>query len=273
MRIRRYDTALALAVALVAAFATATRAEQWKVVDDDWCSGKCEVREITLQPRDELRIRSVNGSIEVESWDRDEIRIRARVKLSHVSSKEAQELFDQIEIDTDDVVRARGPKRHGSFLGIFGWSSKGWSVSYRVTLPRRTALDVATVNGGIEVTDVGGAIDFNTTNGSVKIFDASGDVTGGTTNGGVHLSLSSRDWDGHTVDLHTTNGGIKVDLPRDFSARLDLATTNGGIKVEYPVTIETQRRNRLKGTIGDGEGVVVRARTTNGGVSLRRGDA
>jgi hypothetical protein len=39
------------------------------------------------------------------------------------------------------------------------------------------------------------------------------------------------------------------------------------------VRVESKRRNRLRGTIGDGDGAHVKARTTNGGVSLRRSDA
>jgi hypothetical protein len=272
---RKLIAAIALVSGLAATFASSPRADQWQVVDDDWCHGsKCEVREITLEPRETLRVRSTNGSIDVESWDRDEIRILARVKLSRVSSSEARELFEDIEIDTDDVIRADGPKRRGGgFLGLFG-GSRGWSVSYRITVPRSQAIDVHTVNGEIEVADVAGAIEFNTTNGSVKLSGVGGDVSGGTTNGGIKVSLDPRDWHGEEVDLHTTNGGIKVDLPRSFSGRVDVATTNGGISVDHPVTIQSKRRNRLKGTIGDGDdNVLLRARTTNGGVDLRRADA
>lgn len=270
MRKRRLTTATALAALLVAAWTAAAAAQEWKVVDDDWCHGsRCEVRELTLDPRDELAVKTVNGNIEVESWDRNEIRIRARVKVSRGSDADA--LFDEIEIETGDVIRARGPKRRGGFLGFFG--SRNWSVSYRVMVPRETALAVHTTNGDIEVSRVMGDIEFDTTNGGVKLLDVGGDVEGGTTNGGIRVGLHAREWDGEEIDLHTTNGGIKVDLPDDFSGRIDVATTNGGIDVDYPVTIESKHRNRLKGTIGEGDGAYVKARTTNGGVSLRRADA
>lgn len=269
---RRLIVMIALVAMAAATFASAPRAGDWKVVDDDWCSGsRCEVREITLDPRDELRVRTTNGNIEVESWDRNEIQVRARIKVSRMSSGDAEDLFERIEIESDDVIRATGPKRREGFLGLFG--GRSWSVSYRIMLPRDQAVDVHTVNGNIEVNDVAGAIEFATTNGGVKLHDCGGNVSGGTTNGGIRVSLDPRDWRGDEVDLHTTNGGIKVDLPESFSGHVDVATTNGGISVDHPVRIESKRRNRLRGTIGDEDSnVVIKARTTNGGVDLRRYD-
>jgi DUF4097 and DUF4098 domain-containing protein YvlB len=196
--------------------------------------------------------------------------VLAKISLSRMNRGDAEDLLDEIEIETGDVIRARGPRRKGGFLGLFG--GKNWSVSYRLEVPEETELDVHTTNGGIEVWDVAGAIDFGTTNGGIKLHDVGGDVTGGTTNGGIRVGLNPRDWDGEEIDLHTTNGSIKVDLPRDFAGRVDVKTTNGGISVDHPVKIDSKRRNRLKGTIGGGGSAVLRARTTNGGVSLRRAD-
>ncbi len=265
---------LAVLAAVTVLAAVPAPAQDWTVVDDDWCkrsgSKLCEIREITIDGRDDIAVRSINGSIEVEVWDRDEIRVRARIQVSGGKSS-AREIMEDIEILTGDEIRATGPKRgKGGFLGMF--KGRGWSVSYRLMVPRDMAVDVKTTNGSIEVSGVNGDIRFDTTNGGVKLHNMGGDIDGGTTNGGVLVSLSP-DWDGSEVRLHSTNGGIKVDLPHDFSARLDLATTNGGIRVEHPVKIDSKKRNRLKGTIGDGGSVLLKARTTNGGVTLRRADA
>lgn len=271
MNLRRVVVALAVLLALTTVLPAAW-AQTWKVIEDDWCGGsRCEVREITLDPRDEVRVQSVNGGIEVESWDRDEIKVLAKVSVSRMSRGDAEELFEEIEIETDDVIRATGPRKHGGFLGMF--KGRGWSVSYRVWVPADTDLDLHTTNGGIEVSDVAGSVETKTTNGSIKLYDVGGDVISGTTNGGIRVELAADDWKGKRIDLHTTNGGIKVYLPDDFAGRVDVATTNGGISVDHPVTIDSKRRNRLKGEIGGGGSAVLKARTTNGGVSLRRADA
>jgi DUF4097 and DUF4098 domain-containing protein YvlB len=271
MNHRRVVTALAALLALVTVL-PAARAQTWKVIESDWCRGsRCEVREITLEPRDDVAVRSVNGGIDVESWDRNEIKVLAKVSISRMSRSDAEELLDEIEIETDGVIKATGPRKRGGFLGMF--KGRGWSVSYRLMVPADTDLDLHTTNGGIEVSDVAGAVDTKTTNGSIKLYDVGGDVFGGTTNGGIRVELDADDWKGERIDLRTTNGGIKVYLPDDFSGRVDVATTNGGISVDQPVTINSKKRNRLKGEIGDGGRAVLKARTTNGGVSLRRADA
>jgi hypothetical protein len=184
MRKQRWVLALA---ALALMLASPVLGQDWKVVeDDDWCRGsRCEVREIRLDPRDEVRVKTVNGSIEVEAWDRDEIKVLAKISVSRMNRGDAEELLEEIEIETDDVIRARGPRKKGGFLGLFG--GKNWSVSYRVMVPAETGLDVHTTNGAIEVWDVAGAIDFGTTNGGIKLHNVGGDVTGGTTNGGIRV--------------------------------------------------------------------------------------
>jgi DUF4097 and DUF4098 domain-containing protein YvlB len=258
---------LGVTIALIVIGQSIAHAESWQKVDDDgWCkgTGRCEVREITLPAWEDVAVRTVNGSIEVEKWDRDEIRVRAKIT---VKGSDREETMDAIDIETEGhTIRADGPRRHGGFLGLFG--GREWSVSYRLMVPAGTDVDVHTTNGEIEVTRVGGAVDFGTVNGGVKLIEVGGDVHGGTTNGSVRVSLVAEGWDGEEVDVHTTNGGVRIELPEDFSARLDLATTNGGISVEHPVTVERQKRNRLSGTIGDGGDTVVRARTTNGGVHI-----
>jgi len=272
---RTFKISLALAALIVAMLtallAVPAKGETWKTVDgDDWCDTDgdtrlCEVREVTLAGRDDLSVTSVNGSIRVEAWDGDEIRVLARIQ---VKGDDAEETMGKVEILTDGGdIHATGPKKKG-------WSrfsgDRSWRVSYRVMVPADIELDVKTTNGGIEISGVNGDIEFKTTNGGVKVIDAGGDVEGSTTNGGVYVGLAPEDWDGDMVDLQTTNGGIEVELPEEINARIEARTTNGGVRVAHPVTIENSSRTRLNGTIGDGGKVLLRARTTNGGVSFTR---
>lgn len=263
-------------VALLAALlAIPAKGETWKThKDHEWCNTKgsiryCEVREITLGERDDLSVSAVNGSISVEAWDGDGIHVLARVQ---VKGGDAEETAGQVEILTDGgEIRATGPRKDG-WSRLFG-GERAWQVSYRIQVPRDIELDVRTINGGIAVNGVDGDIAFRTTNGGVKVRDAGGDVEGSTTNGGVFVGLGPKDWGGSSVNLETTNGGIEVELPDGIDARVEARTTNGGVRVAQPVTIESQSRNRLKGTIGDGGKALLRAKTTNGGVKFTRASA
>ena len=268
----------ALMVAMLTALlAVPAKGQSWQTHDDhDWCDTKgstryCEVREVTLAGRDDLSLTAVNGSITVEAWEGDEIRVLARIQ---VKGDDAEEVAGDVKIHTEDgEVYASGPRKNNKgWSKMFGGGDRAWRVSYRVMVPNEIELAVKTTNGSIAITGVDGDIEFNTTNGGVKVYDAGGDVEGSTTNGGVYVGLDPGDWDGDSVDLHTTNGGIELELPREIDARIEARTTNGGVRVAHPVTIEKSSRTRLNGTIGDGSKALLRCRTTNGGVSFTRAD-
>ena len=87
-------------------------------------------------------------------------------------------------------------------------------------MPRNSNLDLTTLNGGIRITDVSGDISFRATNGGVSLDGLSGDVSGSTTNGGLNVELTGDEWDGAGMDVRTTNGGVKINVPDGYSARL-----------------------------------------------------
>jgi DUF4097 and DUF4098 domain-containing protein YvlB len=103
----------------------------------------------------------------------------------------------------------------------------------------------------------------------VHLTEVGGDVTGRTTNGGLHIELAGTRWSGEGLDVETTNGGITLLVPEDFSARLETGTVNGGIDIDFPVMVQGRVGRRLATTLGDG-GPTVRAVTTNGGVKVQR---
>lgn len=224
----------------------------------------CEIREQTIASSGKLVVdASPNGGVRVSGWDRDDVLVRAAVRAWGDDEDEARELASQIEIQTDDSrIRAEGPGQ--------SWNRMGWTVSYEIFVPSATDLDLETVNGGIVLTDVDGEIDFDTTNGGVNLDGVAGDVRGRTTNGGIDVRLTGDAWQGDGLDLATTNGGVRLHVPEDYSARLEARTTNGGINTEFPVSVEGRlSRRNLSATLGEG-GALVSVRTTNGGVHIMR---
>ena len=105
----------------------------------------------------------------------------------------------------------------------------------------------------------------------MRLYDVSGDIRGRATNGGIDVELSGDSWKGPGLDVQTTNGGIRLLVPSNFSAELDARATNGGITVDFPITVSgvLNSRRELRATIGSG-GPPLRARTTNGGVRISR---
>lgn len=241
----------------------------WTIVEnDDWCddegghrSDLCEVREITLPGRDVISVDAGrHGGIQVDAWDRDEIRIRAKITLHDVRGDEGAEMASAIEIDTEERIVATGPTGR----------DRNWSVSFRLLVPAKSDLALEAQNGGIGIAGVEGLLEFSTQNGGITLTDVAGDVRGRTTNGGIEVDLEGASWQGEGLDLETTNGGIDLSVPDGYSARLQMATVNGGVHSDFVDDDERGRPGRPKriaATLGDG-GALLRLVTTNGGIHV-----
>ena len=245
------------------------------LVDDDWCDRDgwgnqdleryCEVREITL-PADRKNIDvdgMQNGGVSVEGWDRDEILVRARVTAGARTEDLARDLAEEVTIETDRTIYADLPE-NGS-----GRNKRWTSVSYRIYAPRNSNVSLETHNGGVRIENIDGDVEFDVLNGGVKLVDLAGNVEGSTTNGGVEVELTGSEWDGEGMDVTTTNGGVKLYIPDNYSAQLETGTVNGKLEFDFPVTIKGRLDRKISTTLGDG-GKTIRVRTTNGGVKVKR---
>ncbi|MBC7924872.1 MAG: DUF4097 family beta strand repeat protein [Bryobacteraceae bacterium] len=233
-----------------------------------WNDGKreqsCEIREYPGAASSRLTIDgSQNGGVEVKGWDRSDTLVRAKVQTWAPTAAEAKALASQINVQAAGAaIRADAPR--------FG-EERGWSVSYEVFVPHNTGLDLKTHNGGVSIRDVRGDIKFDAVNGGVHLARVAGNVTGQTKNGGLSVELAGNRWEGTGMDVSTTNGGVKMTLPENYSARLESSTRNGGFNIDYPVTVTgTLRINKeIAANLGAG-GALVRLTTVNGGVSIRK---
>ena len=224
--------------------------------DDNWC----ERRETTIPVRSVLRVNGGdNGGVEVVGWDRNEIRVVALIRTQGDNEDDAKDLAKEIRINTDGTIRAEGPssRRH-----------RGWSVSYVISAPRRLDVDLRTENGGVTLEDLSGHLAFSAVNGGIHLSNVQGDVRGETENGGLHIELTGSSWTGEGLDVRTTNGGVHLNVPRDYNADLETGTVNGGMYVGFPVQVQGRIGRTLNTKLGRG-GPPIRATTTNGGVEIR----
>jgi hypothetical protein len=221
----------------------------------------CDVREQTISARSQLRVDGrENGGIEIIGSDRNDILVISRIEAQAGSESDAKAIADQIKLQIGDDIRADGPSTR--------WRSS-WAVSYQILVPRKISLDLTATNGGISIENVDGRLEFETTNGGVTLTGVSGNVRGSTSNGGVDVQLSGEKWSGEGLDVRTTNGGVELAIPSNYSAQLETGTVNGGMDIGFPITVQGRINRRLTTQLGSG-GPLVRVTTTNGGVSIRR---
>ena len=223
----------------------------------------CETRNVTLATTSAINVDGRdNGGITVHGWDKPQIEIVAMIQTQAESQADAQSMAKEILVTAQNGrVRADGPDRNGRH--------ESWSVSYEVWAPRRTELTLVAQNGGISVEGVSSKMDLQTVNGGLSLLDVDGDVRGSTVNGGVTAELHGDRWTGSGLDLTTSNGGVRLIIPTNYSARLETGTVNGGMNIDFPVTLQGSVGRRFSTQLGAG-GATIRAETTNGGVSILR---
>jgi hypothetical protein len=235
----------------------------------DWCNDVrsdrdqyCEIRELTLSPRDGRLAVDVgpNGSITVEGYSGSEVRVTARVVTRSRSAADAESMARDVEIMRNPgELRASGPRTR---------NRESWSVSVRMQVPTGTELDMRTTNGAIRVSGTHAPVSARTTNGSIRVDDVVSSIQAQSTNGTIRAAVSGRAGSLDAMSLRTTNGSIHLALPENASARIAASTTNGGINSDLPIRVQGNiSRRSLNGILGEG-GPEIKLSTTNGGIRI-----
>jgi DUF4097 and DUF4098 domain-containing protein YvlB len=239
---------------------------------DDWCARErynnsdreqfCEVRQYTVPASGTVSVNAApNGGIDVQGEGRGDVLVQAKVTAQAETQARAKQIADSVRISTQPDISADGPSGLGR--------REGWSVSYRLAVPSVASLSLKSTNGGISIRDVDGQIDFRTVNGGVRLVNLAGDVKGRTSNGGVDVDLEGPGWKGEGLNVETSNGGVTLRIPEQYSAHLETSTINGGMNIDFPLTVQGRIDREINANLGAG-GAPIRVTTHNGGVKIAK---
>jgi hypothetical protein len=213
-----------------------------------------------LAANGEFSLENTNGSVHVATWDEARVRIEAVKRAG--SERALEELRVEIEGEGDRVsVRTRHPRPH--------WLGGAGGVESRVSVPRGVRVRVSNVNGRVEVDGVAGALRASTVNGSVDVSGAGGAVEASAVNGSVEVGIARVDPAGRS-EISTTNGSVRLTLPRDANADVAAHTVNGGVGCDFELADASKSRRKVEGRIGSG-GARFELGTVNGSAHIDRG--
>lgn len=258
----------------------------------DWGWGDNKVKEtesfertVSLAATGRVTIETLNGSIDVETWDRAEVEIRATKEARAGDRESARELLAETEIVIDEgrdlEIRVKRPenRRFGNRGSV--------SVNFKLMVPRGASLDAETTNGNIAVADLDGSADVRTTNGAVEVEDLRGSAEITTTNGsirarGIHGHFAGRTTNGsidaeltatalsEDLELKTTNGSVDLTVSPSLAASIVARAQNGRVSSDLDAHEVSKKRGYLELELGGG-GPRIDIRTTNGRVTIRGG--
>jgi DUF4097 and DUF4098 domain-containing protein YvlB len=215
-------------------------------------------RTYPLQPGGTFDLQNVNGPVEVQGWDRNEIEVHA-VK----TAKQRESDLERVSIDVDAkpnsvTVATRYPQDEGVEV----------AVEYTIHVPHGAHVEhLGTVNGTLRIAGVEIIEDVHTVNGNIEVYEGGGSIHAHTTNGNVHIELLHfRDKNGAFAE--TTNGSVIFAVPSDTQAELEARCMNGNFSSEFPLSMETSEKPReIHGLLGKG-GAPIRLHTVNGAIRL-----
>jgi hypothetical protein len=268
---------------------------------------KREEKRFVINGPADLTLRTFDGSIQLRSWDKNEVLVEIERRGPDERSAEAL-VVTATQDGNRIVVEVPQPRERRDVIHLGSWQSP--SVSLIVTAPRKVNVEARTGDGSISADDLAGTVGLHsgdgsiqarridgnlrvrTGDGSIDISDASGRVEADSGDGSIELAgrfeaLDVRTgdgavrldvFDGSTLktdwSVNTGDGSITVRLPRNLDAELDAHTGDGGVRANgLPAAAERstdqEQRDSLRAQIGKG-GRTLRVRSGDGSIDISR---
>src|SRR5688572_18963708 len=217
-----------------------------------------------------VSVSNVNGSIVMEAWERNEVRLEAvkiadtKEALAWVQIKvDSQANTFCVEADYDQFRRERGEK---------GWRNQGrLEVHFRLMVPRGAVLDeIETVNGSVTASNFVGITKISAVNGNVNATNLRGTANLSTVNGEVVADFDRLET-GSRIALNTVNGKVSLVIPSDSNATLKADSLNGDIRTDFGLPVRKGKYvgRDMYGKIGNGD-VQIKLESVNGPLSILR---
>lgn len=254
-----------------------------------------------------LSIKNLSGPVEVRAGSGDRVEVRASIRVQ-VRGNASDVTFDVREKAADDVEICTVYRGRSACDPDNSWDDIRVSISYTVDVPKGLRMRAATGNGDVTIGQVAAEVDVESGNGDVVINESTGHVSASTGNGDVTVNAAggavkvttgngriiastgrgpieattgSGDIDvkmatvpagQNSMSFTTGNGSVRVTLPADFNGELDANTGNGSINSDFELRVQGRlSSSRLRGVIGNGNGPVIKLRSGNGRLELRKG--
>jgi len=163
----RMFTALILA-GLVAAFGFAP--------DTIWAKEKIEdefEKTVSLSRDGQVTLSNISGNIEVKTWNRNEVQIKALKTSKADTREEARENADLVKIEVVEDgnavhIKTKYPQNRSRRRSL------NVSVAYWLNIPDRADADINSVSGDILMTRIGGNAEAVTVSGDVDLSEPLG---------------------------------------------------------------------------------------------------
>jgi DUF4097 and DUF4098 domain-containing protein YvlB len=233
--------------------------------DDNYQFKDAFTRSGAFKPTGEIVFENINGSVEVRTWDKNEILIEGE------KSAKTEEELERIDLKIDlsesrATIKVRLPKRSEGFFSFSG--NIRAAVRFKLTVPTNAVLEkISVVNSSVVIEGVRGPVNATSVNGSVRARGLAGPVNLETVNGAINAHFDAVTAQ-QKLSFNTVNGQIVVSLPKNAGLQLHSSVVNGKVTCDFPIELGSKKPGKnLSGKIGDGR-ASLEAETVNGSVHI-----
>ena len=168
-----------------------------------------------LDPDGRIEIENLKGSIQVQAWDRPEVRIQGSLGKG----------VEKLEIEGDRQalsVRVKYPNRGG--MGFLSGDTSE-PTELRLMVPQRASLEIDSVSADIDVSGVASReLAIDSVSGDVRVVGAPREAEIDTVSGDLRLTINSGE-----VSVESVSGD--VDLRGRLDGEVGLETVSGRIEM------------------------------------------
>ena len=212
-----------------------------------------------------LRLANLNGGVDIEGWDKNEIKITA------IITADDQEDRDRIKIQFHQSSNDVSVETEYEKQLPWGRNDSSRRVDYKVMVPFGASLaEIDLVNGLLVIDKVKGEIKANTVNGAINVQGLADDVELNSVNGSIKATYHQID-NIDDIDLTTVNGSIKLYLPSELSATINAETMHGSIKTAFGLSSNKKvfSGRSLSGSVGRGD-ININLESVNGSIKVMK---
>ncbi len=218
-----------------------------------------------LEPNSILIAKTDVGSITITGADVTDCNGTAEICVKAPTEQEAQEITGKVKVNLIPQGKTMTFKVEKPHLK----HNRSISISYNITVPRQTNLQLESDVGEICISHISGKIEAETDVGKITCEEISGDIDLATDVGEVKVVYCETAPALRNANIETDVGSIDFTAPADLSATVDAKTDVGSIKTELPITVTGTIGKSLQGTIGDGKSKI-NLRTDVGSIKIRQ---
>ena len=213
-------------------------------------------REYKVGEGTKLKIGNVSGTIKIEGYNGDAIKLRAEKKWGLLGAEPKIKVRKEGNVL---VIKAEQKRSFGINIG-------GSAVNFEILIPKGTEIEKAgTVNGSISIKGVREIGKASAVNGGIILENCFFEKAS-TVNGAIKAVFSVIRGDSA---ISTVNGSIEVYIPRKADVEVKASSVNGKITSEFPGELKSSHGPKsFEAVLGEGR-YKIKISTVNGSIAIR----